>query len=160
MVNWQSGITFIVSIKYYILWYLNFDLVRECVFTVFCFPMIPNIKFTNNFQTYHITLQMNLFSFIEVKSTIYWKTSRTCKINVTTNTSDLSKWLSSRCLAEFTLREKCPYSEFFWSVFSRIRAKDKEILRISPHSIQMPQNTDQNNSEYGHFSRNVKLGLS
>ena len=30
-----------------------------------------------------------------------------------------------------TLREKCPYSEFFWSVFSRIWTDYGEILRIS-----------------------------
>ena len=34
-----------------------------------------------------------------------------------------------------TLREKCPYLQLFWSVFS----------------IRMWENTDQNNSEYGHF---------
>ena len=28
-----------------------------------------------------------------------------------------------------------------------------EKLRISPHSVQMLENTDQNNSEYGHFLR-------
>ena len=36
----------------------------------------------------------------------------------------------------YALREKCPYSEFFWSVFS-------------PNA----GNTIQKNSEYGHFSR-------
>ena len=35
------------------------------------------------------------------------------------------------------LREKCPYSEFFWSVFSRIRTEYGEILRISPYSVRM-----------------------
>ena len=35
-------------------------------------------------------------------------------------------------LRSATLREKCPYLELFWSVFSRIR-----------------ENTDQNNSEHG-----------
>ena len=29
-----------------------------------------------------------------------------------------------------TLGEKCPYSEFFWHLFSRIRTECKEILRI------------------------------
>ena len=28
-----------------------------------------------------------------------------------------------------------------------------EIFRISPYSVQMPENADQNNSEYGHFLR-------
>ena len=40
------------------------------------------------------------------------------------------------CFEFYTLREKWPYSEFFWSVFSR-------IFRISPHSVQMRSNTDQ-----------------
>ena len=29
------------------------------------------------------------------------------------------------------------------------------ILRISPYSVRMRENTDQNNSEYGHFLCNV-----
>ena len=33
---------------------------------------------------------------------------------------------------------------FFWSVFSRIRAEYGEILCISPYSVQMRENTDQN----------------
>ena len=40
----------------------------------------------------------------------------------------------------YPLHEKCPYSKLFWSVFSRI-----------PYSVRMPENTDQNNSQYGHF---------
>ena len=38
-----------------------------------------------------------------------------------------------------SLRKKCPYSELFWSVFSRIS----------------DWNTDQSNSGYGHFLRSV-----
>ena len=49
-------------------------------------------------------------------------------------------------------REKRLYSEFFWSVFSRILTDYGEILRISPYSVQIPENTDQKNSEYGHIS--------
>ena len=52
-----------------------------------------------------------------------------------------------------TLREKCPYSESFWSVFSGIRSGYGEILRISPYSVQMRANTKRKNSEYRHFSR-------
>ena len=47
----------------------------------------------------------------------------------------------------YSLRKNCPYSELFWSVFSRIRTEYGEI-----RSIQF-ENTDQNNSEYEHFSR-------
>ena len=41
-----------------------------------------------------------------------------------------------------TLRKKCPYSELFWSAFSRIRTEYGESVRIR-------ENTDQNNSKYG-----------
>ena len=46
----------------------------------------------------------------------------------------------------YSLREKCSYSHFFWSTFSYIRT-----LPISSYSVRMPENTDQNNSKYGHF---------
>ena len=52
-----------------------------------------------------------------------------------------------------TLREKCPFLELFWSLFSRIRFEYKVILRISSYSVQMRENTDQENSEYEHFLR-------
>ena len=57
-----------------------------------------------------------------------------------------------------TLREKRPFSEFFWSVFFRIGAECGEILRISrisPYSVQMQENMDQKNSEYEHFLSSV-----
>ena len=52
-----------------------------------------------------------------------------------------------------SLREKCSYSEFLWSVFSLIRAEYGEIPRMSPYSVRIRENTNQKNSEYGHFSR-------
>ena len=54
-----------------------------------------------------------------------------------------------------SLRKKCPYTEIFWSAFSHIRTKHGEIRSISPYSLRMRENLDQNNSEYGHFSRSV-----
>ena len=54
-----------------------------------------------------------------------------------------------------TLRKKCPYSELFWSLFFGIQTKYREILRISPYSVWMSENMDQNNSKYGHFLRSV-----
>ena len=57
------------------------------------------------------------------------------------------------------LLEKCPYLKLFWSAFSRIRTEYGEILSISPYSIRMRENTDQKNSEYGHFSRSVRRHL-
>ena len=51
------------------------------------------------------------------------------------------------------LRKKCPYSEFFWSVFSRIRTEYGDLLCKCPYSVQMWENTDQKNSKYGYFLR-------
>ena len=55
------------------------------------------------------------------------------------------------------LCKKCPYSELFWSAFSHIQTEYGEILRISPYSVRMQENADQNNSEYGQFSRSINL---
>ena len=54
-----------------------------------------------------------------------------------------------------TRREKCPYSEFFWSVIFRILIEYGEIRIISPYSVQMRENKGQKNSEYGQFSHIV-----
>ena len=32
---------------------------------------------------------------------------------------------------------------------------NSKVLRLSPYSVQIRENADQNNSEYGHFSRSV-----
>ena len=60
-----------------------------------------------------------------------------------------------KLLVTASLREKCPYSEFFWSVFFRSWTEYGDILRISLYSVRMRENMDQKNSEYGHFSRNA-----
>ena len=54
-----------------------------------------------------------------------------------------------------SLPKKCPYSSLFWSIFSRIRTEYAEILPISPYSVRMKYNTNQNNPEYGQFLRSV-----
>ena len=63
--------------------------------------------------------------------------------------------LVSRPVQLSTLREKCPYSEFFWSVFFHIRTEYGKIRSISSYSVQMLENTDQKNYEYGHFCRSA-----
>ena len=40
-------------------------------------------------------------------------------------------------IESLVLRKKFPYLEFFWSVFSIIRTEYREILPISPYSVQM-----------------------
>ena len=47
----------------------------------------------------------------------------------------------------------CPSSEFFWPVFSRITTEYRDLQGKSRHTAQMRENKDQQNSEYGHFSR-------
>ena len=77
------------------------------------------------------------------------------------NVSNLRKVCNTHNAVNFSnigkikLREKCPYLEFFWSIFSRILTEYGRILRISLNSVCMRGNTDQKNSEYGHFSRSV-----
>ena len=53
----------------------------------------------------------------------------------------------------YLLRENFPYSHLFWSVFCCIRTEYGEIFRISPYSVWMRKNTDQNNSEYRNYLR-------
>ena len=57
------------------------------------------------------------------------------------------------------LCEKCPYMELFWSAFSRIRTEYGEIFRICSKSVQLRNNTDQNNSEYRHFLRSTNVSM-
>ena len=49
-----------------------------------------------------------------------------------------------------SLRKKYPYLEFFWPRFSLIRSKYGDM---SSYSVRIRENEDQENSEYGHFSR-------
>ena len=64
--------------------------------------------------------------------------------------------VSQSDLRRLTLREKCQYSELFWSAFSRIRIEYGEIRGISPYSVQMQENADENNSEQGHLLCSLK----
>ena len=58
-----------------------------------------------------------------------------------------------------SLCKKSPYSELFWSAFSRISTQYRKILRISPYSAKMRENADKNNSEYGHFYAVLMAGI-
>ena len=65
----------------------------------------------------------------------------------------LLKHTKQNKIETLTLREKSPYSEFFWSVFFRIRTKYGEFRSLSPYLVLMQENTDQKNAEYGLLSR-------
>ena len=60
------------------------------------------------------------------------------------------KWVNTE---KNLLLEKGTYSEFFWSVFSRIRAEWGDLQSKSPYSVRMRENTDQKNFEYEPFLR-------
>ena len=59
-----------------------------------------------------------------------------------------------------SLRKNCPYSEFFCSVFCRIWTEYGKIRSISPYSVQMWENVDKKNSEYGHFPHSAFIHLT
>ena len=54
--------------------------------------------------------------------------------------------------SSFSLHKKCPYLELFCSAFSRTRTEYGEIRSISPYSVRVRENAEQNNVEYEHFS--------
>ena len=59
-----------------------------------------------------------------------------------------------------TLREKCPYSESFWSVFSRIRTEYEEILygislRIQSKCGKIRTRINPNTSTFHEVQKNV-----
>ena len=56
-------------------------------------------------------------------------------------------------LERFTMREKCPNSEFFWSVFPSIPTEYWDSLCKAPHSAKCEIIWTSKNSETGHFSR-------
>ena len=51
-------------------------------------------------------------------------------VDRSTGKANLLCKLKLKSKLKLTLREKCPYSEFFWSLFSRIWAEYGEIRRI------------------------------
>ena len=45
------------------------------------------------------------------------------------------------------MSKKCTYSELFWFVFPLIWTEYGEIRSISPYSVRIWENADQNNNE-------------
>ena len=61
----------------------------------------------------------------------------------------------SQTLPRLTLHEKCLYSDFFWSAFSRIRIEHGDLLCKFSYLDRIRENTDQKNSEFEHLLRSV-----
>ena len=146
-------------------------LTLEC----FCFPILSPrlekvlliwklIKILYFRSRLHSSIYVKLFTK-EINLFWYWAGSSICISDPFV--IEISKYIQCRRIDRvfhssssifaiilwISLRIKCPYSELFWSVFSRMRTEYREILRIFPYSVRMRENADQNNSEYGHFSR-------
>ena len=57
-----------------------------------------------------------------------------------------------------SLRKMCLFSKLFWSVCSRIWTEYGESC-ITLYSVRMRENTDQNNSQFEHFSRSACVAI-
>ena len=92
--------------------------------------------FFNLFLIYEQVISFN--HFIYSQSAVFLKKafrlSEPGYINLYEN-SEISK-LIGNSIIQPALRKKCPYSELFWSAFSRILTEYEEIFRISPYSGQ------------------------
>ena len=55
-----------------------------------------------------------------------------------------------------TLRKSCPYSELLWSIFDRSQTWVRNLFL---YSVQIWENKDQKNPEYGHFLRSASFSL-
>ena len=108
------------------------------------------MKFTNN--VYQFSKCKQIRSFLRICSHLL-KKYLTKKFIFCAVTKTAEKGIPKLllCFKGLIVYEKCPYLELFWFVFYHIRTEYGEILPISPYSARTQQNTDQNNSEYGHF---------
>ena len=119
-------------------------------------------KFSNNWQIYKLCLPylaslktLNCVKYVRklVFSSLCLLICRKKQIRENRTLT----YFSQCCIIITSMREKNPYSEFFWSVFSRIWTTEfGEIIRISPYSVRMREITDQKSSEYGHISRSCQ----
>ena len=86
----------------------------------------------------------------------YYTTESSVELPISSHECDVNaEWI----LGEFRLPPHCVkkglYSDFFWSVFSRIWTEYWETRSISLCSVRMRENTDQKNSEYRQFLRSA-----
>ena len=88
----------------------------------------------------------------QIKNKLKFKLPRSTmreKCPYSDNISIQNKYISVK------LRETNPYSEFSWSVFSRIWTEYGEIRNVSPYLVQMLENANHKNLEYGYNSRSL-----
>ena len=74
----------------------------------------------------------------------------------TYNFSKWAKWWDGRNMSIWrcqTLREKCPKTQFFLSIFSLIRTEYGDLKSKFPYPVQIKGNKDHKKLRFGHFSR-------
>ena len=114
--------------------------------SIICIDILLHPKKMNQFfhQDHKYFRQTEIVIFIHIlsrrlgnllfKMMFIWR--QNCK-RMTNKTVDPSSYILETWWKTFALRERCPYSELFWSaaIFS-IRTEYGEIFRISPLRIQ------------------------
>ena len=74
-----------------------------------------------------------------------------CKLSLVNNT--LQKFGRYLCVKGIRIRNILVHISRIWTEY-------REIIRISPYAVRMPENTYQNNSEHGYFLRIVPFRFS
>ena len=126
---------------HYTLWLMH---IKELLARNMC--DIWKVSDPNWIQTHNNLVHKQTISFLKNRKRLFCNLRKFLYCTLIIQLLKLS-WFSGR-----TLCRKCPYSKLFWSVPSHIRI-------ISPYSVRMRENTDQDNSEYGHLSRSDNLSL-
>ena len=105
---------------------------------------------SNNSGTYNMHDNRQSEYFQKTSNLKLVKTKKFCQVytgSLSCANPSKIRFIIESPISSMILHEKYPYSEFFWSVFPCIRTE---------YSVHMRENTDQKNSEYGHFSCSVK----
>ena len=121
----NGGIYSVEQLRISFVYYAFMSNVRQRQNNVFIFK----IQFHNVEQRWNNVVNM----------VIYKKTNSIfeLQIKIIQNRIHWTKCLNHHCVKSVQIRR------FFWSVFSLIRTEYGEILRISPYSVRMRENTDQ-----------------
>ena len=127
---------------------------REFIIETSILSLLFDLYFENYSQSAwnEIYNPWNALLLLVLSSEIFYNTLLLVQNLIKTNSQDIRTMYQQKLFWWLPMPEKCMYSMFFWSVFFWIWTKYGEIRSIS---IQMLENTDQKNSEYGHYSRSV-----
>ena len=116
------------------------------------------ILFLIKLQGFKLILDTSFLQHFSSEWTIFCTISSNWKERILSSQYFLAiVWIQDYMKNSLSLRKKYLYLELFWSVFSSIRTEYGVILRVSPYSVGMRENMNQNNSEYEHLLHNVYI---